>query len=150
MEFGEGLVHAEDGWRVIAAEIDHDRSIKCFGLRFEIGSKVVTVSGDTAYCQAIVDLARGADILVHECSFYLPPGADPALAASGAYWRRRKMLEEHAGPREAARVARDAGAKKLALTHMTPTVEREGALAQCAEEFSGEVYFGEDLLVVTA
>jgi ribonuclease BN (tRNA processing enzyme) len=38
-----------------------------YGFVFEAGGRKLAFSGDTAYCPAFIEAARGADVLVHEC-----------------------------------------------------------------------------------
>lgn len=64
-------------------------------------------SSDTTYCDAAVELARDADVLVHEATF---AGQDEELA------RRSK----HSTAPMAAQVALEAGAQSLILTHISP------------------------------
>jgi len=80
------------------------------------GRKVV-LSGDTAPVQSVIDAADGADLLIHEATF-----CDDEAA--------RARETDHATAAEAARVARDADVKLLALTHLSTRyfggdVERE-------------------------
>lgn len=68
--------------------------------------RLVVFSGDTRPSEEIVERACGADLLIHDCTFG-DEGAD----------RARETL--HSTAREAAQVARRAGAKRLYLTHLS-------------------------------
>jgi ribonuclease Z len=62
---------------------------------------------DTTYCENSVRLSRGADLLVHEATFV---EEDAALARQST----------HSTAADAARVAREAGVRRLAVTHVSP------------------------------
>ncbi len=76
------------------------------------GRKVV-YCGDTTYTRSAVELARGADVLIHEATYL---HEDEALA------RRAR----HATAVMAAEVAREAGVRVLLLTHFSPRYESDG------------------------
>lgn len=72
-----------------------------------------TYSGDTSLSEAGVQIARDADVLVHEATYV---DAEIALAQE----------RQHSTARQAAEVARRAGVNTLILTHISPRYEGSG------------------------
>jgi len=102
------------------------------GIRYkDINGKILCYSGDTDYCDNIVELARKTDLLILECSF--PDGG---------------KVKGHLTPSYAARIAREAEAKKVILTHLYPICDDYDMLAQCKKEFDGEVKIASDLMKI--
>ena len=102
------------GLRVTAAPGTH--SVPCVGLRFEDlrGGGVLAYSGDTAFSPTIVELARGAQLLVHEATDQPPM---------------------HSRPEEAAQAAVECGARALVLVHLPPGFDEGDGLARARAVF---------------
>jgi ribonuclease Z len=88
-----------DAWQVTASPVDH--AVPTIGLRFDHASgSSVAYSCDTAPCEHVVELARNADVLVHEAT-----GHQPGV---------------HSSVEEAAEVAAKAAVHRLLLVHLPP------------------------------
>jgi ribonuclease Z len=85
----------------------------------------LVISGDTRPCDATIAAAEGADLVVHEATF-------------GDAEQARAVETRHSTAREAARVARDAGARRLVLTHLSNRYDAEPGtlLAQARPEIA--------------
>jgi len=86
------------------------------------GRKIV-ISGDTAPCEAIAIAAHEADVLVHEATF-----ADDEV--------ERAAQTGHSTARQAARLARDASVRLLALTHISSRYPGGDLREQAREVFA--------------
>ena len=125
--------------------VDHQPVRDAFGFVFDDGSSRVALSGDTRMCDALIDAARGVDLLVHEVYAHsqMPePGGHrtPAgLKNASAY----HTLESEVGV-----VASRAGARQLVLTHIVPPHCDTDQLADMVRrDFDGPLAVGEDLAV---
>ncbi|NVJ07180.1 ribonuclease Z [Myxococcus sp. AM001] len=88
----------------------------------------LVISGDTRPCPSLVKAAKDADLLVHESTF-----SDDE--------QERAVETRHSTAREAARVAREAGARRLVLTHLSSRHDTDPSklLTQAREEYQGPV-----------
>jgi ribonuclease Z len=90
--------------------------------------RTVVITGDTRPAASTVEMAAHADLLVHEATF---TNEDAARAAETG----------HSTAREAAEVARRAGAQRLVLTHVSARYSRDTSelLREAREVFADTV-----------
>ncbi|MFH1789257.1 MAG: ribonuclease Z [Candidatus Altiarchaeota archaeon] len=98
-----------------------------------IAGRKMVYTGDTRPTANVVELARNADILIHESMF----SAEDEEATKDA---------AHSTTKQAAQVAKDSGVKKLYLTHISQRYTEPGKLEAEAREIFPETYVAEDLL----
>jgi ribonuclease Z len=92
----------------------------------------VVYTGDTRPTKATVEIAREADLLIHDATF-------------GDDWADRARETGHATAREASKTAHRAGAKHLALTHISSRYPGDASqLAREASETFEATFVAED------
>lgn len=112
--------------RIFSSPVEH--LLPNIGLRFEFKpeSKSVAYSSDTSPCPAVIRLAQGADVLLHE--------------ASGSF-------RGHTSAAQAGEVAAEAGTKVLYLVHHpTGRFLQSDPAAEARETFSGPVILAQDMM----
>ncbi len=95
----------------------------------EVDGKKTSFSGDSGYCQALIELAKDSDVFVCECA--LPDHEKP---------------DNHLSPSLVGDIAAQANISRLVLTHFYPEVESEPIAEIVSKKFSGEIILGEDLM----
>jgi ribonuclease BN (tRNA processing enzyme) len=123
---------ADGGSAVVAgvtlrsARVDH--LCETYGLRVEQGGRSLVYSGDTGPCDGLVQLARGADVLLCEATWphvtedwdEPPPGV-------------------HLSGRQAGEHATAAGVGRLLITHVPVWFDGQKLLAEAKATFDGPV-----------
>lgn len=151
-EFSEnGVILQNEQVKVTVARNIHPPVHHSYALRFDTRDRSVVISGDTNYSDAVIALARGADVLVHEVLY--EPGIDVILRrAPNAATLREHLLASHTVPEDVGRVAAAAGVKTLVLSHFVPGDDPGITDAMWSEgvrrHFSGEIIVGRDLMVI--
>lgn len=118
-------------FRLTLARVNHP--VETFGFRVEAGGRALAYSADTGESAALVDLARGADLMLCEASFTDGPDLPDGL---------------HLTARQAAEHAARAGAGQLILTHLVPWNDRRRTLDEAAPHFAGPLTLATSGLVV--
>jgi len=115
--------------RIFASPVRH--LIPAIGLRCEFTpqGKTLAYSCDTEPCEAVVHLAQGADVLLHEAA-----GAAPG----------------HSSAAQAAEIAQRAGVARLYLIHYPAAGDKAANdwLTQAQARFPGPIALAEDFLTI--
>jgi hypothetical protein len=141
-----------DGLRITAFNVNHKLVGPAVGYRFDYKGRSIVVSGDTAPSSNLVQVAAGADVLVHE-------GMSPRLVGvleeeARAAGRRgpaelfHNLQSYHTRPSDAADEASEAKVQALIFTHLIPPIPGgalEGPfLDDARNHFSGPLSIAED------
>jgi len=96
------------------------------------GLKVV-YSGDTAPCDNVIKISKGADLLIHDGTFLEEDVGEKA----------------HADVKEAARLAKMAGVKQLVLTHISRRYTDTQELEDQAREIFPDAIVAKDMMKIS-
>jgi ribonuclease BN (tRNA processing enzyme) len=95
------------------------------GIRLTAGGRVLAYTGDTGPSPDVVELARGADLLLAEATYVDQVPEDS--------WRYLTSA------RQAGRQARDAEVRHLVLTHLQPGTDATAAQAAARDGYDGQI-----------
>ena len=144
-EYAAGQVWDSGGVVITAAPTDHRPVEPTIAFRIEFGGASVVLAGDSVPCDSLDELARGANALVHTV-------IRKDLVEQVPVQRLKDILDYHSSVEQAAATATRAGVDTLVLTHYVPPLaagQEDQWRALAAEEFSGRVELGDDLLRVS-
>jgi ribonuclease BN (tRNA processing enzyme) len=99
-------------------------SVPALAVRVAAGPASITYSGDTGECPELLELARDTDVFLCE-------------AAAGV--ETPGSAETHLTPAQAARLAKEAGAGHLVLTHLRPWADPAAALREARRAYDGPI-----------
>ena len=94
--------------------------VECYAVRLDVGGRSLVYTGDTGPSPQVVELARGADVLLAEAAHPEVEGLPVALHLTG------RQAGEHAAA---------AGVGRLLLTHVPAWVDRISQLAAASAVF---------------
>jgi ribonuclease BN (tRNA processing enzyme) len=149
-----GQVMQDDNVRVTSVVVQHPPVTPAFGYRFDFSDRSIAFSGDTTALAAVAQMAKGADVLVHEAIDFpameafvrraIAAGAPGTVEVAMAH-----MRADHTSPEDAGRIAQEAGVKTLVLSHIGPPFVSDASWqGAAARYFKGEIVVGHDLTVI--
>ena len=145
-EIAPGEIFAAVGITVAAVAVNHLPVKHAFGFVFTAGGRRLVFSGDTAFCPALIEAARGADVLVHECFIHGLMKPIPGVRSEEGL---RNVASYHTLSSEVGKVAASAGVGCLVLNHFVPTrFDKAALVAEVRVDYAGPLVIGEDLLAL--
>ncbi|MFQ5896899.1 MAG: MBL fold metallo-hydrolase [Candidatus Methylomirabilia bacterium] len=140
-DVGPGLVHEGRDWQVTSAPAEHVQPwLDSLAYRLDSSEGTVVFTGDTQPCQTVVDLARGADVMLCMCW-----DDQERMNVSGE-------APGQCGTAGAAQMAREAGVKKLVLVHVGPHLASHGpmekGIGDVRRMYDGQLIFAEELMTL--
>ena len=151
---GPGAVFKDENVAVRAVLVDHPPIKVALSYRFDTADRSVVFSGDTRKTDSLIEIARGADVLVCEAQ-YLPGIRGLAKRVAADPSREQAIYNSISGNalsvEQAGEVAQAAGVKTLVLNHFVPgddSVPDDVWSESAAKAFSGQIVVGKDLLEI--
>jgi ribonuclease Z len=138
-DVGPGLVHQGREWRVTAAPAEHVQPwLDSLAYRLDTAEGSLVFTGDTQPCRSVVELARGADVMLCMCW-----DDQERMNANGE-------APAQCGTTGAAEMAREAGVRKLVLVHVGPLLASHGPMEKGIGDvrriYDGELVFADEMM----
>lgn len=132
--------------RLRAVEVDHKPVRHAYGYVIETDEAKLVISGDTRPCDALVEAAEGADLLLHEVFVHHAMKVVEGVRSQETIDR---VASYHTLSSDVGKVAAKAGVKWLALTHFVPPdCDTQALQKEVAADFQGPITIGADLMTL--
>ena len=140
-EIDEGLIYTDDRVQVTAFKINHGTWEHAFGYKFVTPDKTIIISGDTAPSKKLIEMTRGADILVHEV--YSQAGFDQRTEV----WKKYHA-SHHTSTFELGEIVKKTKPGLLVLHHILFWGSAEDELLdEISQGYDGLVSVGSDMMI---
>jgi ribonuclease BN (tRNA processing enzyme) len=143
-EIGPGVTYDSGGVRITAIPVQHAEWRHAYAFRIDTPTRSIVISGDTRPTEALVEAARGVDVLIHEV--YASGRLAPENRPGGDDWPRY-MRESHTSDVELGTLAARIQPKLLILYHLVRmgASDEELLAGVRAGGFTGRTVVGKDL-----
>jgi len=118
----DGIAHTVGPFTIEAVPVVH--CLPAFALRVSAGGRVLIYSGDTGFCQSLIDASVGAHVALYEASF-VESADNPA--------------DVHLTGAEGGRAATEAGVDRLIVTHLVAWNDDDEVLADARSTYRGDL-----------
>ena len=140
-DVGPGSIYTSREWKVTAAPAVHVQPfLGSLAYRLDSDQGSIVFTGDTQPCDTVRELARGADMMFCMC------------------WDDQARMDAmgetvgQCGTTEAAKMAQEAGVKRLVLVHIGPHLAQHGPMEKGIGDvrriYDGEVVFADELMTI--
>jgi ribonuclease Z len=138
-EIHAGSVIKGNDWTITVGHAQHVQPyLECLAFRIDTREGSICYTGDSGSHDAIVELAKGCDLLIHMNHHF--SGTEPTPAFRAAVGNHK----------DNAVIAKRAGVKAMVLTHLLAQIDlpgiREQIVHEIQEVYDGTVIWGEDLM----
>ena len=134
-----GFIKETKNWRITTAKVVHAQPwLESIAYRIETKKGTIVLGGDTGFDPNLTKFAEGADVLVAMC------------------WDHQDVMDSNGenigvlGTKNVAKIAKQAGIKKLILTHTGSWAlkpgSRERAIGDIAKIYNGKIIFADELM----
>ena len=148
---GDAAVFTDENVRVTAVKVPHPPLDIALAYRFDAADRSIVISGDTTESDALVRLAEGADVLVHEVML-AERVREMLTALPNRDALARSVIAHHTTAEQVGRVAARAKVKLLVLSHFVPAedpdVPDDEWLEPVRRHYTGRVVMGRDLMEI--
>ena len=148
---GDGTVFTDESVRVTAVKVPHPPLDIALAYRFDAADRSIVISGDTTESDALVRLAEGADVLVHEVML-AERVREMLTALPNRDALARSVIAHHTTAEQVGRVAARAKVKLVVLSHFVPAedpdVPDDEWLERVRRHYTGRVVVGRDLMEI--
>ena len=138
-DVGPGKVYSGKDWEVTAALAEHVQPyLDSLAYRLDTPDGSIVFTGDTQPCDSVRELAKNADVMLCMC------------------WDDQERMEDmeesggQCGTTGAARMAQEAGVKKLVLVHIGPYLSEHGHMEKGVGDvkklYDGQLLFSDELM----
>ena len=135
-----------DGVKITAFAVDHGVVKPAYGYRIDYAGRSVVFSGDTRPSRALVENARGVDVLIHEV---VVPSVEMMRSAVADATRVQRIIDHHTTPEDAGRIFAEVKPRLAVYSHIVPSPAAAKDLeGPTRKTYAGRLVVGEDLMVI--